>query len=431
MANIAYDKIQITPDKVVLNFGSLGDFQKFIDDIVISATGNARMGIDRISLSDVRSTINMYGKSKYGTTNANDVVSNKTSFLFNNQLENYLQRLRSQTVKVDINDIDQKKEIQFTERDIGIFSFDLASLGLIPIYEYYSPLLKTLVDPDYVRGEEVSDEKMIFYHIKVKFIPKHRVDFNFKLGGWYSDVLGLLVEKKDLIEEITDNSISYYYPEKEEIPEHPVERKQKIDEDGNEVFGTTYKKCFIYTPRPEKRLPRIDLIINDTYSWDVNAETQMLWNCMAALAVAEKLSKSNANYRILAAYPIKTTGSGTRAEVYTFVTIKDENQKLDSNKMALLVSDGRFFRYELFRAYFAMQFDSGFNSRINVGEIGSPITDRDKIRTNYIEFLKKQKGYSDREASKRADSKIIFEQVYSEQQAVNEYNRVISEISKL
>jgi len=429
MANIVYDKTEINSNKVVYNFGSLSDFQKFIEDVSISARGNARIGISRIDRSYVENTSNK--KSKFGTDKVDEIVNKKTSFLFNNQLETYLQRVRNQTVKVDINDIDQKKEIQFTERDIGIFSFDLASLGLIPIYEYYSPLLKELVDPDYIRGEEVSDEKMIFYHVKKDFIAKHKVNYNFKLGGWYSDILGRIVEKKDLIEEITDSEIIYYYPEEQEIPEHPVERKQKIDEDGNQVFGTTYKKCFIYTPRPEKRLPRIDLIINATYSYDINAETQMLWNCMAALAVAEKLSKSNANYRILAAYPVKTSGSGSRAEVFTFVTIKDENQKLDANKMALLVSDGRFFRYELFRAYFAVQFDAGFDSRIDISSIGIPITDRDQIKETYIAYLKKQKGYSDREAAKRADSKIIFSQVYSEAQAVNDYNRVIREISKL
>ena len=431
MANIAYDKIQITPDKVVLNFGSLADFQKFVDDIAISATGNARRGINDINKSTVERRIRDRRKEWYGTLDANDVISKKTSFLFNNQLETYLQRVRNQTVKVDITDIDQKKEIQFTERDIGIFSFDLASLGLVSVYEYYSPLLKILVDPNYVKGEEVSDEKMMFYHVKVNFIAKHKVNYNFKLGGWYSDVLGMLVEKKDLIEEITDKDIIYYFPEQAEIPEHPVERKQKIDEDGNEVFTTTWKKCFIYTPRPEKSLPRIDLIINATYSKDIKADTQMLWNSMAALAVAEKLNKANANYRILAAYPIRTTGSGSRAEVFTFVTIKDENQSLDPNKMALLVSDGRFFRYELFRAYFAVQYDAGYDSRIDVGTIGAPITNRDQIKTAYTEYLKKQKGFSDREAAKRTDSKIIFEQVYSEAQAVADYNRIIQEISVL
>jgi len=45
--------------------------------------------------------------------------------------------------------------------------------------------------------------------------------------------------------------------------------------------------------------------------------------------------------------------------------------------------------------------------------------------------LKKQKGFSDREASKREDSKIVFNQVYSEQQAIDDYNRIINQISKL
>jgi len=431
MKNIVFDKTEISPSKTVLNFPNLEDFQRFVDETSINAIGNAKRGIDSINRSLIEGYVRQYGARKFGTTDVNDIIGKKTSFLFNNELQNYLQRLRNKTVKVDILDIDQKKEIQFTERDIGIFSFDLASLGLIRIYEYYSPLLKSFVDPDYVRGIETSDGKEIFYHVKVDYIPKHRVNFNFKLGGFYSDVLGMIVEKKDLIEEITNDDIIYYYPERQEIPEHPVERKQKIDEEGNEVFGTTYKKCFIYTPRPEKQLPRIDLIINSTYSFGVDANTSMLWNSMAALAVAEKLSKANANYRILAALPVRTTGSGTPAEVFTFITIKDENQTLDPNKMALIVSDGRFFRYELWKGYFAMQYEAGYNSKIDVGGIGRPITDRNEIKNAYIEYLKKQKGFSDREASKREDSKIVFNQVYSEQQAIDDYNRIINQISKL
>jgi hypothetical protein len=431
MKNIIYDKTVLSPTETVLNFPNLDDFQRFVDETAVIATGNARRGFDRINKNTVQDIIRSYGTSKYGTKDADDVVKTKTSFLFNQQLKTYLERVRNQTVKVDIMDIDQKKEIQFTEKDIGIFSFDLASLGLIRIYEYYSPLLKKLVDADYVRGMELPDGKEIFYHTKVPFIPKHKVEFNFKLGGYYSKILGMVVEKKDLIEEVTNDDIVFYYPEHEEIPEHPVERKQKVDEEGNKVFGSTYKKCFIYTPRPERSLPRIDLIINASYSWGVAADTQMLWNSMAALAVAEKLSKANANYRILAAFPVKTSGSGTPAEVYTFITIKDENQSLDPNKMALIVSDGRFFRYELFRGYFASQYDAGFDSKINVDGIGIPITDTQKIKDAYMKYLAKQKGFGDREAAKRADSKIVFKQVYSEQQAINDYNDIIKQISKL
>jgi hypothetical protein len=157
---------------------------------------------------------------------------------------------------------------------------------------------------------------------------------------------------------------------------------------------------------------------------------------MAGLAVAEKLSKSNVNYRIIAAYPVKTTRGSVRNEVYSFVKIKDENEPLNTNMMATLISDARFFRYEMFKGFLTSMFDAGYDSSIEPSEIGSIITDNDvlnmfPIRNAYIEYLKTKEGYSDQMAAQNVDSKISFSQALTERDAIAEYNRVIDKISKL
>jgi hypothetical protein len=78
--------------------------------------------------------------------------------------------------------------------------------------------------------------------------------------------------------------------------------------------------------------------------------------------------------------------------------------------------------------------DSGYDSGISVSGVSSPINDTDtnpKIRNAYIDYLKTKKGYSDRMAATNFQSKIVFREATSEQEAVAEYNRVIGEIAKL
>ena len=104
--------------------------------------------------------------------------------------------------------------------------------------------------------------------------------------------------------------------------------------------------------------------------------------------------------------------------------------------MATLISDARFFRYEMFKGFLTSMFDAGYDASIEPSEIGSIITDNDvlnmfPIRNAYIEYLKTKEGYSDQMAAQNVDSKISFSQALTERDAIAEYNRVIDKISKL
>jgi len=430
-----YDKKVLSPKKTAYYFDGLLDYMRFMDEVDKRMTGNSRKAWDRTKgNSNISRQINSRGKKWYGTTDANVVAGEKTTFLFNNELSRFINSVRDKVVSTDVVDLDQQKKIEFTERELGIFSFDLASLGLVRVYEYFSPLLNKIVDNDYIRSVNVEGGKTLFYHVKVNYIPKHVIKYNGGMGGYYSKVLQKVVEFSDLITEVTDNEITLYYPESPEIPEHYVDRVQKKNEDGSLKFGTTFKKCFVHIPKPVSSLPRIDLIIAASYSEGTNAETQMLWNTMAGLAVAEKLSKSNVNYRIIAAYPVETSGI-RGSEVYTFVKIKDESEPLNTNMMATLISDARFFRYEMFKGFLTSMFDAGYDASVDdsIGYIktDNAVLNRFPIRDAYMEYLKTKEGYSDQMAAQNIDSKISFSQALSERDAIAEYNRVIDQISNL
>jgi hypothetical protein len=422
-----YDKKALSANKTIYFFDGLMDYLKFTKDTEPKLTGNAKQGWDNLKGdSNVR---RLLSNQWFGTTDAQKVLGDKKSFLFNNELERFLQSITSKIVKTDIVDLDQKKKLEFTERELGIFSFDLASLGLVRVNEYYSPLLKTIVESDYVRSYKTGEGKLIFYHIKVEAVPRHIVRYNGKEGGFFSDILKKVIPASDLVSEVIDGDVALFYPEQFEIPQHDVEVNQKKNEDGGLKFATTWKKCFIHIPKPISSLPRIDLIISSSYSGGVDATTEMIWNTMAGLAVAQKLSQSNVNFRIIAAYTDKVSRSND--EVYTFVKIKDETQPLNPNMMATLLSDARFFRYETFLGSFTTMWDAGYDAGISPSSISSTITDETKIKNAYVDYLKTNTAYSDRLAAQNMDSKIVFKQALNESGAIAEYNRVIQKIEKL
>lgn len=427
-----YKRVKLSGNRTAFMFNNLDDYTRFINDVDKEAIGNTRIGLDRISAPNyIERYISSLGSRWYGTDDADSVKKPLTTYLFNNQLDSFLSTFRNQTVNIDVIDLDQNKQIKFTEREIGIFSFDLASLGLVRVYEYYSPLLDKIVSPNVVKSRKGQDGKLIFYHVYMPAIPAHKVEYSLKHGGYFSKVLKRNVSKSELVEIVTENDIYLEFPERKEIPQHDVERRQEVDKNGKKRFSSTFKKSFIYIPKVEKPLPRVDIIVAASYSSSVNAETQMIYSSMAAIAIAEKLSKSGVDYRIIASYPVETSGAGTRKKVYTFVTVKKEGEPFDKNKIAILLSDGRQFRNQQFKGFLASMFDAGYDSNINPSTIGYAITSDSEVKEAYMEYLGKQDNPEDRAASLNANSKIVFNGALSESQAIEQYNRIIRLISKL
>ena len=472
-----FKREKIGRNKTAYYFDTLMDYERFIDEVQPLATGNTRTGLDRITRPNYIQN-NATNSSWYGTNDASLVSGNLTTYLFNNELDSFLGSVRSRTVQVDITDLDQQKAIKFTEKEVGIFSFDLASLGLIRVFEFYSPLLKRIVSGNLVKSETLGNGKKAFYYVGTPEIKEHFVTWNIKEGAYFSNVLKRIVDVKELIK-IDD--LQYVYPQKDAIPRHEVERRQVLDKEGRKKFATTFKKCFIEIPKVEKPLPRIDIIVGSSFSSDVNAQTEMIYSSMAAISLAEKLTASSVNYRIIVCYPVKTSNGNN--EVYSFVNVKKEGEVLDKNKIAILLSDARQFRYKQFKGFFATQFDAGYDANISPTGIGKALEDKfityqknnnkyglvelddafdtnndikyyrdmefdneqdaenyinnsgrgyaNRIRNAYIDLLANSNIPADVEASKNKKSKIVFSGATSLREATNQYNLVINQIKRL
>lgn len=431
----------LNTDNVVYYFDSIADMQDFSNDILSkiplgSVAYKAAKGYISVENAIARSRLNIasLGLKWFGTLETDWIRNPISKYVRIQDLQKEVELLRSKIAKVDVIDIDQSKRIQFTDKEVGIFSYDLASLGLIKVYEYYSPLLQQIVDANFV-----TSEKGVFYFVGQKFIPRHEVKYNENKGGFYSNILGRLVSKENLeiVEQPYQSSVAYlyFYPEQNEIPKHEVEQKQKIGSNGKPIFTTTFKKCFINIEKHKTPLPRIDLIVLPSFPSNITAE-QIFYNSIALITICEKLSKSNVNYRILASYDIEMIKKvrskifGIGKKNYSFINIKNENQNLDINQLAILSSDARFYRYENFRLKLAMQFDSEWGNYMEE-QIGYPIKDTEEVKNAYMQYLSKQTSQSDREAATKPNTKIVIPIALNREQAEAAYDSVISQISRL
>jgi hypothetical protein len=432
---MADKKLQLTPNKTVFYFDSIRDVEEFTDEVVSKVPTTSReYGIARdywdknLLQPTIQRKINSYGEEKYGTLTADFVNQNLDRYTRITDVESEATKLTTRATKYDFNDIDQVKKIEFTEMEIGVFSFDLASLGLIRVYEYYSPLLKEIVSPNLIKSEKTADGKNIYYYIGNDYVPKHEIQYVGSQGGYYSNILKRLVDKKDLIQEEGESKIIVlYYPEKLEIKKHEVERIQAKGKDGKDKFATTFKKCFINIPKIESSLPRVDIIVPVSYSWGEKSN-ESFWNSIAMASICERLTQANVDYRVIACYSLTVNNK----YVYDFVNIKNENQPLDKNQLSLLVSDMRFFRVQMFRTFYASLYDAGYTGvrdfTDRIGDINTNIAD---IKATYIEYLSKQSSESDRLASQISNSKIVLPPAMTEAEALSSYNTVINQISTL
>jgi hypothetical protein len=427
-----YRSEKIADNKIVYQFKSLVDYELFIEDV-----------FKRIKSKMARSLANEYNSDQYyksssrdkdwfGTTDA-ELARKTDTFLFSDKLSNELEGFRRETIRKDAYAIDNKKKLVFTEKEIGLFSFDLASLGLVRVYEYWSPLLHELVNPNAVKSAKNEKGQLYFYHVEQKGVKRHEVKYEPSKVGFFSRVLNMIVpsellEKEEGVEIIEGKQvevINYFYPEKKDIPEHVVEQRQKV-KNGQPEFKTTFKKSFIHIDQLQEMVQKVELVLSASYSASRSAENEIFWAAVAGIAIAEKLSDAGIRFRISVAFP----ASANKKNVYSFVTLKDENEPLNKNKIATAVSDARFFRGIGFKGFISIFEESDWGDFLMTG-IAKPITSPDDIKDAYMKFLSLQTNSIDKQDALNPETKIVFAGALSKQDAIRQYNEVLQKIQKL
>lgn len=383
----------------------------------------------------IQSVIRQEGTSIYGTKDINQITSEKTQFLFSEESEKLLEKLLKRTNQIDVSILNQKKNIIFNDRELGIFSFDLASLGLIPVVEYYSSVLNSVVNPNMVRSEKV-DGKTIFYHIEVPFVPEHKlVDKGTHL---FSPVLGINIEREAaIVKADPSGEIILTLPQRDAVAKHQVEQRQVLNTNGSKKFSSTNKKSFIFLENIKKNLPQIDIILSVAFSWKVDASTQMLYNSLPVIALLKMLEKNNVKFRLFyqGLTGLHQTRKNDPSEYSSLlVKLKDLNDSIDYNMTNIVCSDGRFFRYETFQSKLAA-YDILKQDYLYIDSLGYPVNDYTKLVESFNTSIRELKDFGsanpDTFEGDNDSTKVVFPASLSEEQAFDAYEKAVNKIKTM
>jgi len=352
-------------------FDKLTDYNLFVTTLLERTTNANIKNIRDIKLLNRIPTLDFHG-----TINRNELRGFKDKFRSLDFIKQQVEVFRSSKINDKILSFDNKKVLRFNDRDLGIFSFDLASAGIHKVKEYYSHKLKKIVDPNEV--ETVQD------------------GYKFK----------------------------YFYIGK---PRHEVEQRDKLLENGLPKLRTSVKKVFIDIPKPKKTLPQIDIFINIAFSSYLKPD-EIRWNALALIAIAEKLNATNISTRI---WTVCGGEYDNSTAVYKIIKIKDFNEPLDINSLGILVADSRFLRYDLSKGRLALIDYIGGGNLID-NSLGTPI--------NYMPSIKQDvlNTFYDQEMFDLPDEKILYEETklfikdsFSEKDAIAEFTRVMDYLEQI
>ena len=302
-----------------LMFDSINEFDDFNESYQLRLPVNIETVAEQVVSQNSEGGWNWYGDN---ITSGEQIRERNKTFTHLNTLNNLVKKASSELhtrLKSKIGD----RKLEANSIGLGIFSYDLASAGLMLRKEYYSEVLEMIVNPDYVimEGED-------FYY--------------------ECDVCEPRASK------------------------HIVEQRNKLNAQGEkEYYSTTQKTYLDFTPRNEEaknsKSKFVHLIMSTGFSGGT-AASLIYFNSIAPSIISSMLS--NYGYKIKVTLISGTRDNNNRSVLS--VKVKDYNQSADINTVALGSGDARFFRCDLFKGEVVLfdmyneELDSGgFDHRLN------------------------------------------------------------------
>ncbi len=247
----------------------------------------------------------------YGTSSFEELQKGVTTFKDPSLIERLLSQVTDKLSAVTTDKIKAKK-LKYNPNGMGMFSFDRAAIGMYRLKEFYSPIHSKVVDQSEVNT------------IKTNHYLK------------------------------SDNSL--------------VEKRWEQQKDGRAKIRTATKNVFAYLPPAEKQSKAVELLIYCGGEALVKDDA-LLYSGISAIVVAQLLEAAKIKTRINV-----VIGSFDKEKDRSFgslIAVKNYDEKLDANLLALLSSDARFFRYEGFKGI-VCSYDS-FKAKCPPS-LGSPIS---------------------------------------------------------
>jgi hypothetical protein len=183
----------------------------------------------------------------------------------------------------------EKPKMKINDR-FGMFSYDLASMAMTYVFEYFT-----------IKGNKKID-----------------ANFVFKKNGKFFD-----------------------FNTKKEVKQQIKRRKN-----GTPVVISSVRKCLIDFEKKDKNERAVEIIINASFNANEVAE-DLIYNAMAGISVAQNLILKGFKVKVTG---LMVAVQGGKA-YYHFVPVKRYNQPLDINAAAYVCGDPRFDRYQGFKMF--------------------------------------------------------------------------------
>ncbi len=178
---------------------------------------------------------------------------------------------------------------------------------------------------------------------------------------------------------------------------------------------TNTKELFAYFPEVSREKHAVEFFISCDASASVKAE-EMLYGGVSAVIMAELLIKAGIKIKINI-----VVGSALDTErqkyVGSIISVKNYDEPLDRNVLALLSSDPRFMRFDAFKGVIC-GFEH-FNMETPAG-LGKP------MNAEQLKTLLEDSGYTNKLASKH---RFYFGGTFSEKDALRKINNTIEDIA--
>lgn len=253
-----------------------------------------------------------------GTT-YNELIAGYTQFQNPKLLNEILDKLNNE-ISADLFSGIEKPKMKINDR-FGMFSFDLASMQMTYVFEYYNK-----------KGIKVD----------ANYIVKKGNDF-------------------------------YFENEK-------VEQRIKRRKNGTPVVVSSVRNCLIDFEKKEKEQRAVEIFVQNTVAGSVDYKS-FLYNSMSAISVAQNLILKGFKVKVTCVL----ISSYKDVAYFHFVPTKRFNQPLDLNATAYVCGDTRFYRYQGLKAYLSgydkenVVGDSGFGKPINDKKMVAQIIEKDYV----------------------------------------------------
>jgi hypothetical protein len=219
---------------------------------------------------------------------------------FDKLINGYTEFQNPQLLSDTINEIDanidadlfselEKPKININDR-FGIFSFDLASMAMTYVYEYFKKSDGKKVDADRV---------------------------------------------------VKQNNKFYF-------GKHEVEQRIKKRKNGTPVVRSSVRNCFLDFQKQDKKDRSVEIFVTNSFQSDERAK-DLIYNSMAAISMAQNLILKGFKVKITSLL----VSNDKNNYYWHFVPAKRFNQPLDPNAAAYICGDTRFFRYQGFKMIIA------------------------------------------------------------------------------